>query len=138
MAGNRRMSPFPATHPPGPSPSYPAAVRRSRPTARRETGLSAAAGLPRGNRGSAAHLLRERDRLAARGRAELAEDVLDVRADRLAGQHEARGDLLGRAALVEEVDDLPLARGERRLDRAQARRALGDAAQVLDQAHAQP
>ena len=54
---------------------------------------------------------------------ELAHDVLDVGAHRFDRENEHVGDLLGRSAGGQEIDDLPFARGQRALDRAVAGRA---------------
>ena len=85
-----------------------------------------------------AKAVRRQDGLAARAHAELAQHGLDVRAHGLDGEHELVGDVVGRAVLAEEVEDLPLARGQRAVDRAHAAAVLGDAAHALDQAHGEP
>src|SRR5581483_9801886 len=50
------------------------------------------------------------ERLAARGHAELAEEALHVRADRVLRDEEALGDLVGAEMVVEEQQDLDLPR----------------------------
>ena len=80
-----------------------------------------AAGLSeRSGRRLAAHPLGDRDGLLARAGVELAQDVLDVRAHGLGREHELSAIWSVVLALGEQVDDLPLARRQRRLDRAQA------------------
>ena len=86
---------------------------------------------------AAARLVCERDGLGARLGAELAHQVLDVRADGLVRQHERLGDLVGRLALIQEVDDLPFARRQRAPHRA-CRRRLRGAPELLDQLHREP
>src|SRR5919202_3892843 len=66
---------------------------------------------------------RERlERLPARGDAELAEQALYVRSNRVLGDVEARRDLVRRKMLVQQQQDLDLARAEASRDR------IGDAA----------
>ena len=110
-----------------------------------EVSLGAAVGRRRGAHASAspsrtspdAQAGRGLDGLLARAHAELAKDALDVRADGLDRQHERVGDVVGRALLAEQVEDLPLARRERAADRAHARAVLAHAAHPFDQAHRQ-
>jgi hypothetical protein len=64
---------------------------------------------------------------------ELSHDVLDVRTHRLRREDERVGDLIGRVAGLEEIDDLPFARGQRALDRTQARGAVGRRAVAIDE-----
>ena len=73
-------------------------------------------------------------RLVARVHAQLAHDALDVRAHGLGRDHERVGDLDGRALGAHQADDLPLARGQRALDRTQLRLL----AEVLDQVAREP
>src|SRR5215470_16008866 len=69
------------------------------------------------------------DGLGLRVDAELAQDALDVGAHGVARDDQAVGDLVDRQAGAEQVEDLPLARGQAAAYRANAEAAVGQRAQ---------
>src|ERR1039457_3114559 len=76
---------------------------------------------------------RHGDGLDSRVHAELAQDALGVAVDGVLGEEQLARDLPRRVAGTDQVENLPLTRRERALDRPHAAAVLGRGAQQLNQ-----